>query len=89
MTTDDKQFFRFMVFVFGQILLTLGGLSLLFSYTAFPASLAMIIVGSLFLGAGGPSMTSGMRAEFPFRLRISLFFLSLTILAATFAMHSK
>jgi len=78
-----------MAFVLGQVLLTVGFFSMILSYTPFTASLAMITFGALFLGTGGPSMTSLMRTAFPLRLRISLFLLSLTILAAALAMQPK
>lgn len=89
MTTHYNPSIRFSLFVIGQILLTIGLFSMLLSYTAFTASLVMITFGALFLGFGGPSMTLLMRSAFPLRLRISLFLLSLTILGAAFAIHSK
>ena len=89
MTTHDKQSIGFILFVLGQILLTVGIFSIVFSYTRIIVSLGMIAFGAGFLGAGGPSMTSFMRTAFPLRVRISLFILSLTILASAYAMHSK
>jgi len=89
MTTHGNQSIRFSLFVIGQVLLTIGFFSMLLSYTSFTTSLAMITFGALFLGFGGPSMTLLMRSAFPLRLRISLFLLSISILAAAFAIHTK
>jgi hypothetical protein len=84
MTTSHNQILRFVLFICGQILLTIGLFSLFYPLIHFTASLLLAILGSVLLGFGDASMNEILRKAFPLRLRISLFLFALALIGAAF-----